>query len=66
MKPNFESYRAWLGRLLARRLPAASRVPLSQMLLPDGKLYGDLTVSALIDEHYLLLGSGAAPETHQR
>ena len=58
--------RAWLGRLLAGRLPAPGRVSLSPMLLPNGKLYGDLTVTALTDEHYLLLGSGAAQEMHRR
>ena len=58
--------RAWLGRLLAGHLPAPGRVALSPMLLPNGKLYGDLTVTALAEDHFLLLGSGAAQEMHRR
>jgi dimethylglycine dehydrogenase len=58
--------RAVLGRLLAGHLPKPGRVALSPMLLPNGRLYGDLTVSALADDHYLLLGSGAAQEMHRR
>ena len=38
----------------------------SAQLLPDGRLYGDLTVTALGEEHFLLLGSGAAQEMHRR
>lgn len=55
-----------LGRLLAGHLPKPGRVALSPMLLPNGKLYGDLTVTAIADDHYLLLGSGAAQEMHRR
>lgn len=55
-----------LGRLVAGRLPATGRVALSPMLLPDGRLYGDLTVAALAEDHFLLLGSGAAQDMHRR
>ena len=58
--------RQLLGRLLAGHLPKPGRVALSPMLLPNGKLYGDLTVSALADDYYLLLGSGAAQDMHRR
>lgn len=58
--------RDFLGRMLAGHLPAPGRVALNPMLTPRGKLYGDLTVSCLADEHYLLLGSGAAQDMHRR
>jgi dimethylglycine dehydrogenase len=58
--------RKLLGRLLAGRLPKPGRIALSPMLLPNGKLYGDLTVTALADDHFLLLGSGVAQEMHRR
>jgi dimethylglycine dehydrogenase len=58
--------RDFLGRLLAGHLPQPGRVTLSPMLTPKGRLYGDLTVSCLTDEQFLLLGSGAAQEMHHR
>lgn len=58
--------RAFLGRLLAGHLPSPGRVSLSPMLTPKGRLYGDLTVSCLDEEQFLLLGSGAAQEMHRR
>ena len=36
------------------------------MLTPKGKLYGDLTVACLGDEHFMLFGSGAMQEAHSR
>jgi dimethylglycine dehydrogenase len=57
---------AFLGRMLAGHLPAPGRVALSPMLTPKGRLYGDLTVSCLAEDHFLLLGSGAAQEMHRR
>jgi dimethylglycine dehydrogenase len=58
--------RTFLGRILAGHLPAPGRVALSPMLTPKGRLYGDLTVSCLDEEHFVLLGSGAAQEVHRR
>ncbi len=58
--------RAFLGRMLAGHLPSPGRVALSPMLTPKGRLYGDLTVSCLAEDHYLLLGSGAAQDMHRR
>jgi dimethylglycine dehydrogenase len=58
--------RAFLSRLLAGHLPAPGRVALSPMLTPKGRLYGDLTVTCLDAEHFLLLGSGAAQDVHRR
>jgi dimethylglycine dehydrogenase len=58
--------RQFLGRMLAGHLPGPGRVALSPMLTPKGKLYGDLTVTCLGENDYLLLGSGAAQEMHRR
>ena len=58
--------REFLAHVLAGHLPAPGRVALSPMLTPKGKLYGDLTVSCLDEEHFLLLGSGAAQDMHRR
>ncbi len=58
--------RAFLSRVLAGRLPRPGRVALSPMLFADGRLCGDLTVTCLSDEHFLLLGSGATQEMHRR
>jgi len=58
--------REFLGRMLAGHLPAPGRITLSPMLTPKGRLYGDLTISCLDDEHFLLLGSGAAQDMHRR
>lgn len=58
--------REFLGRLLAGHLPKPGRVALNPMLTPKGRLYGDLTVSCLDDDHFLILGSGAAQLMHSR
>ena len=58
--------RAFLDKMLAGILPKPGRVALSPMLTPKGKLYGDLTVSCLAEDRFLLLGSGAAQDMHRR
>ncbi|MCW3783662.1 GcvT family protein [Defluviimonas salinarum] len=58
--------RAFLDRMLAGRLPKPGRVALSPVLTHKGKLYGDLTVTCLAEDHFVLLGSGAAQEMHRR
>ena len=58
--------RAFLDWVLAGRLPKPGRLALTPMLTPKGKLYGDLTVACLAEEHFLLLGSGAMQEAHRR
>jgi len=56
----------FLSHLLAGHIPSPGRIALSPMLLPNGRLFGDLTVSRLADDHFLLLGSGAAQDMHRR
>ena len=36
------------------------------MLTPKGKLYGDLTVACVAEDHFMLFGSGAMQEAHRR
>lgn len=58
--------RAFLDYILAGRVPKSGRLSLTPMLTPKGKLYGDLTVSCLGGDHFMLFGSGAAQEMHRR
>lgn len=58
--------RAFLNHIMAGRVPQPGRMALSPMLTPKGKLYGDLTISCLDEETFMLIGSGAAQEMHRR
>lgn len=58
--------RAFLDQLLAGRLPRPGRIALTPMLMPKGKLYGDVSVACLAEGDFLLLGSGAMQEAHRR
>ncbi len=60
------SARAWLDHVLAGHIPKPGRLALTPMLTPAGKLYGDLTIARLDEEHFMLFGSGAAQEMHRR
>ncbi|MFI5018114.1 MAG: glycine cleavage T C-terminal barrel domain-containing protein, partial [Dongiales bacterium] len=57
---------AWLDRLLANRLPRPGKTLLSPMLSPAGRLLGDVTVSRLAEDRFLLLGSGPVQRFHMR
>ncbi|MDA0332942.1 MAG: FAD-dependent oxidoreductase [Proteobacteria bacterium] len=58
--------RAYLDHMLAGVVPKAGRLTLTPMLTPKGKLYGDLTVACLADDHFMLFGSGAMQNAHRR
>ena len=58
--------RAYLDRTLAGHVPKPGRLTLTPMLTPKGKLYGDLTVGCIADDHFMLFGSGAMQEAHRR
>lgn len=58
--------RAFLDGLLAGRIPKQGRIALTPMLTPKGRLYGDLTIACLDDEHFILFGSGVAQNMHRR
>ncbi len=58
--------RNYLNKTLAGFLPKIGRITLSPMLTPKGKLYGDLTVACLDEDHFILFGSGIMQEAHKR
>lgn len=58
--------RAWLNRTMAGHIPKPGRMTLTPMLTEKGRLYGDLTVACLDDEHFMLFGSGAMQDAHSR
>jgi dimethylglycine dehydrogenase len=58
--------RAYLDRVLAGYVPKPGRLTLTPMLTPKGKLYGDLTVACLAEDHFMLFGSGTMQEAHRR
>ena len=56
----------FLDYVMAGRIPNPGRISLSQMLTKKGKLYGDLTISCMDENEYMIFGSGAAQEMHRR
>ena len=58
--------RAYLDRVLAGHVPKQGRLSLTPMLTEKGRLYGDLTVGCLAENHFMLFGSGAMQEAHRR
>ncbi|MCV2865182.1 GcvT family protein [Albidovulum sediminicola] len=58
--------RAYLDRTMAGYIPKPGRIALSPMLTPKGRLYGDLTVACLAEDHFMVFGSGAMQDAHRR
>ncbi len=58
--------RDYLNATLAGFIPKPGRLTLTPMLMPSGRLYGDLTVACLAEDHFMLFGSGAMQEAHRR
>jgi len=58
--------RAWLDGVMAGHLPKPGRMTLTPMLTSKGRLYGDLTVACLAEDHFMLFGSGAMQDAHRR
>ena len=58
--------RAFLDSILAGYVPKPGRLTLTPMLTEKGRLYGDLTVACLAEDHFMLFGSGAMQEAHRR
>lgn len=61
-----EGAREYLNKTLAGFVPKPGRMTLTPMLTPNGKLYGDLTVACLAEDHFMLFGSGAMQDAHRR
>jgi dimethylglycine dehydrogenase len=57
---------AWLGRIMANRVPAVGRIVLTPMLNDRGKLIGDFTVCRASEEHFFLIGTYAAEVFYMR
>ena len=58
--------REWLDRTMAGHIPKPGRMTLTPMLTEKGRLYGDLTVACLGEDHFMLFGSGAMQDAHTR
>lgn len=58
--------RAWLNRVFACKIPRVGRLGLAPMLNPAGRIVGDLSMSCLAEDRFLLVGSGFAEEFHLR
>lgn len=58
--------REWLDKTMAGFIPKPGRITLTPMLTEKGRLYGDLTVACLSEEHFMLFGSGAMQDAHRR
>ena len=58
--------RAWLNSVMAGYIPKPGRIALTPMLTDKGRLYGDLTVACIDEEHFMLFGSGAMQDAHTR
>ncbi len=54
----------FLNRLFASRLPDLGRIRMGPMLLPSGRLKGDMTVMRLAQDHFRVIGSGYLQEFH--
>jgi dimethylglycine dehydrogenase len=56
----------WLNQVVANQVPRPGRVALCPMLTPRGRILGDVTVTALTEDHLLLMGSPAAETLYLR
>ena len=54
----------YLDYLFASRLPEIGQVRMGPMLLPSGKMKGDLTVMRLEPDRFMIVGSGYLQEFH--
>jgi dimethylglycine dehydrogenase len=57
---------AWLGRVMANRVPAIGRMVLTPMLNERGRLIGDFTVARLGEERFFVVGTYAAEAFYLR
>ncbi len=51
---------AWLGKVMANKVPLPGRMALAPMLNAAGRLIGDFTVACLTPERYFVIGTYAA------
>lgn len=55
---------AYLDYLFASRLPDTGKIRMGPMLLPSGRMKGDLTVMRIADDRFMIVGSGYLQEFH--
>ncbi|KAF8793582.1 Dimethylglycine dehydrogenase like protein [Argiope bruennichi] len=53
----------FLDKMLANKLPKIGRTNISHLLTPNGKVYAELTVTRLADDHFFLV-TGSGSEIH--
>ncbi len=57
---------AWLGKVMANRVPAIGRMVLTPMLNERGRLIGDFTIARLGEERFFVVGTYAAEVFYMR
>ena len=57
---------AWLGKVMANKVPAPGRMALAPMLNARGRLIGDFTVACLSAERFFVIGTYAAEVFYMR
>ena len=57
---------AWLGKVMANKVPVPGRMALAPMLNARGRLIGDFTVACLSPERYFVIGTYAAEVFYMR
>jgi dimethylglycine dehydrogenase len=57
---------AWLGTVMANRVPAVGRMVLTPMLNERGRLIGDFTIARLAAERFFVVGTYAAESFYVR
>ena len=55
---------AYMNQLFASRLPAVGSVRMGPLLLPSGRMKGDLTVMRLAEDRFMVIGSGYLQAFH--
>jgi len=55
---------AFLDYLFASRLPTEGKVRMGPLLLPSGRMKGDLTVMGIAEDRFMIIGSGYLQEFH--
>ncbi len=55
---------SYMDYLFASRLPDVGRIRMGPLLLPSGRLKGDLTVMRLADDRFMITGSGYLQDFH--
>ena len=54
----------YMDYVFASRLPGIGRIRMGPLLLPSGRMKGDLTVMRLADDRFMIIGSGYLQEFH--